>query len=42
MINEYYPGQNENAGFIGLIIIGSGLIGSIIAGIVLDKTKAYK
>ena len=29
-------------GLIGLILVLSGLIGAIIGGLVLDKTKAFK
>jgi FLVCR family feline leukemia virus subgroup C receptor-related protein len=38
----YFPGQTENAGRIGLTIVLSGLGGSILAGIFLDRTKFYK
>ncbi|CAH1799530.1 unnamed protein product [Owenia fusiformis] len=37
-----FEGEEVNAGRIGLTIVLSGLIGSIVAGVWLDKTKIYK
>ncbi|XP_076017676.1 choline/ethanolamine transporter flvcr2a isoform X2 [Genypterus blacodes] len=42
MIIMHYPGEEVNAGRIGLTIIFSGMLGSLICGIWLDKTKTYK
>uniref|UniRef100_A0AAY4B4I5 Choline/ethanolamine transporter FLVCR1 n=1 Tax=Denticeps clupeoides TaxID=299321 RepID=A0AAY4B4I5_9TELE len=42
MIIAHYPGQEVNAGRIGLTIIIAGMVGSLICGIWLDKTKTYK
>ncbi|XP_062862805.1 heme transporter FLVCR2 [Trichomycterus rosablanca] len=42
MIIDYYPGEEVNAGRIGLTIVISGMVGSLICGIWLDKTKTYK
>ncbi|XP_010732165.2 choline/ethanolamine transporter flvcr2a isoform X4 [Larimichthys crocea] len=42
MIIEHYPGEEVNAGRIGLTIIIAGMVGSLICGIWLDKTKTYK
>ena len=35
-------GEEENVGRIGLTIVLSGVLGAILAGIWLDKTKKYK
>uniref|UniRef100_A0A2C9JXH0 Choline/ethanolamine transporter FLVCR1 n=1 Tax=Biomphalaria glabrata TaxID=6526 RepID=A0A2C9JXH0_BIOGL len=42
IVLNYFPGEEENAGRIGLTIIVLGIIGSVMAGILLDKTKAFK
>ncbi|XP_046904807.1 feline leukemia virus subgroup C receptor-related protein 2 isoform X2 [Hypomesus transpacificus] len=42
MIIEHYPGEEINAGRIGLTIVVAGMVGSLICGIWLDKTKTYK
>ncbi|MGH0158710.1 UNVERIFIED_CONTAM: hypothetical protein FKN15_077603 [Acipenser sinensis] len=42
MIIEHYPGEEINAGRIGLTIVISGMVGSLICGVWLDKTKSYK
>ncbi|XP_019712943.1 choline/ethanolamine transporter flvcr2a isoform X5 [Hippocampus comes] len=42
MIIERYPGEEVNAGRIGLTIVIAGMVGSLICGIWLDKTKTYK
>ncbi|XP_036591539.1 feline leukemia virus subgroup C receptor-related protein 2 [Trichosurus vulpecula] len=38
----YFPGEEVNAGRIGLTIIITGMVGAMISGIWLDKTKTYK
>lgn len=35
-------GEEVNAGRIGLTLVISGMVGSLICGIWLDKTKTYK
>ncbi|KAM9341270.1 choline/ethanolamine transporter flvcr2a [Symphorus nematophorus] len=42
MVIEHYPGEEVNAGRIGLTIVIAGMVGSLICGIWLDKTKTYK
>ncbi|XP_072350643.1 choline/ethanolamine transporter flvcr2a [Scyliorhinus torazame] len=42
MVLAHYPGEELNAGRIGLTIVVSGMVGSIICGIWLDKTRTYK
>ncbi|XP_030649992.1 choline/ethanolamine transporter flvcr2a [Chanos chanos] len=42
MIIDYYPGEEVNAGRIGLTIVIAGMVGSLICGVWLDKTKSYK
>ncbi|XP_068563101.1 heme transporter FLVCR2-like isoform X2 [Cebidichthys violaceus] len=42
MIIEHYPGEEVNAGRIGLTIVVAGMAGSLICGIWLDRTKTYK
>ncbi|KAJ0063155.1 hypothetical protein NL108_012610, partial [Boleophthalmus pectinirostris] len=42
IILEKYPGEEVNAGRIGLTIVITGMVGSLICGIWLDKTKTYK
>ncbi|XP_030637596.1 choline/ethanolamine transporter flvcr2b [Chanos chanos] len=42
MIIEHYPGEEVNAGRIGLTIVIAGMVGSLICGIWLDKSKTYK
>uniref|UniRef100_A0A3Q3E758 FLVCR choline and putative heme transporter 2b n=1 Tax=Labrus bergylta TaxID=56723 RepID=A0A3Q3E758_9LABR len=42
MIIVHYPGEEVNAGRIGLTIVIAGMVGSLICGIWLDKTKTYK
>ncbi|XP_056915423.1 feline leukemia virus subgroup C receptor-related protein 2 [Takifugu flavidus] len=42
MIIGSYPGQEENAGRIGLTLILSGILGAFLCGIWLDRTKLFK
>ncbi|XP_053497364.1 feline leukemia virus subgroup C receptor-related protein 2 isoform X4 [Ictalurus furcatus] len=42
MIIKHYPGEEVNAGRIGLTIIIAGMVSSLICGIWLDRTKMYK
>ncbi|XP_072424062.1 choline/ethanolamine transporter flvcr2a isoform X3 [Chiloscyllium punctatum] len=41
MVLTHYPGEELNAGRIGLTIVVAGMVGSIICGIWLDKTRTY-
>ncbi|XP_032338307.1 feline leukemia virus subgroup C receptor-related protein 2 isoform X4 [Camelus ferus] len=42
MVILHYPGEEVNAGRIGLTIIIAGMLGAVISGIWLDRTKTYK
>ncbi|XP_074091785.1 choline/ethanolamine transporter FLVCR2 [Macrotis lagotis] len=42
MVTLNYPGEELNAGRIGLTIVITGMAGAMISGIWLDKTKTYK
>ncbi|XP_056282081.1 feline leukemia virus subgroup C receptor-related protein 2-like isoform X2 [Pseudoliparis swirei] len=42
MIIAHYPGEEVNAGRIGLTIVVAGMAGSLVCGIWLDRTKTYK
>ncbi|XP_073958111.1 histamine transporter isoform X2 [Choristoneura fumiferana] len=42
VVLTHYPGANEDAGRIGLMIVVAGMIGSVICGLVLDKTHKFK
>ncbi|XP_053568438.1 feline leukemia virus subgroup C receptor-related protein 1 [Bombina bombina] len=42
MITHHYPGEEVNAGRIGLTLVVAGMVGSIICGFWLDYTKTYK
>ncbi|XP_066533611.1 feline leukemia virus subgroup C receptor-related protein 1 isoform X1 [Hoplias malabaricus] len=42
IIITYYPGEEINAGRIGLTLVVAGMIGSILCGLWLDHTKTYK
>ena len=35
-------GHEENAGIIGLVLVLAGVVGSVVAGLWLDKTKTFK
>ncbi|CAF0708928.1 unnamed protein product [Brachionus calyciflorus] len=41
-ISKYHPNENENIGVIGLILVTSGLVGAVISGFILDRTKQFK
>ncbi|XP_076090694.1 choline/ethanolamine transporter flvcr2b-like isoform X4 [Mytilus galloprovincialis] len=38
----YFKSHQKDAGFIGLTIILSGVVGSILSGLWLDRTKTFK
>ncbi|KAG9481693.1 hypothetical protein GDO78_010761 [Eleutherodactylus coqui] len=42
MVTTHYPGEEVNAGRIGLTITVAGMCGALITGFWLDKTKTYK
>ncbi|XP_030021076.1 uncharacterized MFS-type transporter C09D4.1 isoform X2 [Manduca sexta] len=42
VILTYYPGAHEDAGRIGLVIVVAGMAGSVLCGLVLDKTHRFK
>ncbi|KAJ8356362.1 hypothetical protein SKAU_G00191560 [Synaphobranchus kaupii] len=42
MIMEHYEDEEVNAGRIGLTIVIAGMLGSLICGFWLDRTKTYK
>ncbi|KAH9374289.1 hypothetical protein HPB48_005609 [Haemaphysalis longicornis] len=42
VIVRYFPGEESFAGLLGLTLVFSGLLGSWIAGWLLDKTGKYK
>ena len=42
MKSYFLQGVTEDAGRIGLVIVISGMAGSMVCGIILDKTHKYK
>ncbi|XP_017310198.1 feline leukemia virus subgroup C receptor-related protein 1 [Ictalurus punctatus] len=42
MIITHYKGEELNAGRIGLTLVVAGMVGSILCGLWLDRTKTYK
>lgn len=42
IILDYYPGEEESAGRIGLTLVLAGILGAIAAGVWLDKTLTFK
>ncbi|KAH7962761.1 hypothetical protein HPB52_017825 [Rhipicephalus sanguineus] len=38
----YFKGQETTAGWLGLSLVISGMVGSVLCGIVLDETHRYK
>lgn len=42
MILAFYPDAQESTGTIGLSIVVSGMVGSVVCGYVLDKFHHYK
>ncbi|CAH2989603.1 unnamed protein product [Chilo suppressalis] len=42
LVLTYYPGANADAGRIGLVIVVAGMVGSVICGMILDKTHRFK
>ncbi|KAG8562086.1 hypothetical protein GDO81_015585 [Engystomops pustulosus] len=42
MVTHHFPGEEVNAGRIGLTITVAGMCGALITGFWLDRTKTYK
>lgn len=42
VVLKYFPDNEEDPGRIGLIMVLAGMVGSIVAGVVLDKTHRFK
>lgn len=42
VVLKYYPGHEVDAGRIGLSIVLAGMLGSVVSGIVLDKSHKFK
>ncbi|CAK9813790.1 Uncharacterized MFS-type transporter C09D4.1 [Anthophora quadrimaculata] len=42
IVLQYFPNHEEDAGRIGLTIVCAGMLGSVVCGIVLDKTHKFK
>lgn len=42
IILEYFPGHEQDAGRIGLTIVCAGMLGSVVCGVILDKTHKFK
>lgn len=42
VVLKYYPGHEVDTGRIGLCIVLAGMLGSVVCGIVLDKTHRFK
>ncbi|XP_018912630.1 choline/ethanolamine transporter flvcr2b isoform X2 [Bemisia tabaci] len=42
VILGYFPGRQQDAGQIGLVIVIAGMVGSILCGIILDRTHKFK
>nr|KAG5710963.1 hypothetical protein BaRGS_013697 [Batillaria attramentaria] len=42
MVLSYHPGEQADAGRIGLTIVLAGVVASLVAGFWLDKTRAFK
>ncbi|XP_055374336.1 feline leukemia virus subgroup C receptor-related protein 2 isoform X2 [Condylostylus longicornis] len=42
VVLKYYPGHEVDTGRIGLCIVLAGMLGSVLSGIVLDKTHRFK
>ncbi|KAL5287119.1 hypothetical protein ACFFRR_008205 [Megaselia abdita] len=42
VVLTYYPGHEVDCGRIGLCIVLAGMLGSVVSGIILDKTHKFK
>ena len=42
VVLTYYPGHEIDCGRIGLCIVLAGMLGSVVSGVILDKTHKFK
>jgi hypothetical protein len=42
MLNNCLQNAEEDAGRIGLVMVLAGIVGSILGGVILDKTHRFK
>jgi len=42
IVLSHYPNEGENAGRIGLTIVFCGMVGSVVCGVILDRTHRFK
>ncbi|XP_045524354.1 uncharacterized MFS-type transporter C09D4.1-like isoform X1 [Pieris brassicae] len=42
LVLRYYVGANEDAGRIGVVIVVAGMVGSVVCGVIIDKTHRFK
>lgn len=42
IVLEYFPGHEVDAGRIGLTIVCAGMLGSVVCGVILDKSHKFK
>ncbi|VDL57380.1 unnamed protein product [Hymenolepis diminuta] len=42
MVIKFFPNDQVNIGWIGFAMVISGLVGSIVAGVILKKTGQYR
>ncbi|EFN87426.1 Feline leukemia virus subgroup C receptor-related protein 2 [Harpegnathos saltator] len=42
IVLQHFPGHEQDAGRIGLTIICAGMLGSVVCGVLLDKTHKFK
>ncbi|XP_022663791.1 feline leukemia virus subgroup C receptor-related protein 2-like isoform X2 [Varroa destructor] len=40
--SKYYPDEGSRIGFLGFMLVVAGMLGSVVCGIMLDKTKKFK
>ncbi|XP_074111577.1 choline/ethanolamine transporter flvcr2a isoform X1 [Cotesia typhae] len=42
IVTSHFPGAQEDAGRMGLAIVCAGMLGSVMCGVILDKTRRFK
>ncbi|OQR77091.1 feline leukemia virus subgroup C receptor-related protein 1-like, partial [Tropilaelaps mercedesae] len=42
VISKYLPDEDKTIGFMGLSIVVAGMVGSVVCGVILDKSKKFK
>ncbi|XP_022662274.1 uncharacterized MFS-type transporter C09D4.1-like [Varroa jacobsoni] len=42
VLSQYLPNQDTTIGFMGLSIVIAGMVGSVVCGVILDKSKKFK